>query len=80
MNKINHEIEASCHFIKLKRDKKSWKDLLITWLGGNVPDFLSKLVINNYLPRGAKKMKCPNSESSDNIFVSLFDVKNNKIG
>ena len=46
----NHEIEASCHFIKLKRDKKSWKDLLITWLGGNVPDFLSKLVINNYLP------------------------------
>ena len=55
MNKINHEIEASCHFIKLKRDKKSWKDLLITWLGGNVPDFLSKLVINNYLPRGAKK-------------------------
>ena len=25
-----------------------------------------------------KKMKCPNSESSDNIFVSLFDVKNKK--
>ena len=77
---MSNEIEASCHFIKLKRDKKSWKILLITWLGGNVPDFLSKLVINNYLPRGAKKMKCPNSESSDNIFVSLFDVKNKKIG